>query len=872
MAMKRVMAFIILLAAMPLVFSISVKELVARYSFSAATEQMNVTSHNDFMIDKNGNGINDTLVFELATNNTAGTFVFAVNLFDKNGILTNETNRTLNSGINKINLTFSSILLSQSQFNYSIKIYNASRRQKYRKDSILTQNYSNYEEGFRVLGINDSRISKTLSINLTINSPENKAHVTTLFLRYGNSTIFSKGTKTFTSPTSHISFNFDNETIKKTHFIGNFTISSVKIGVKTLKADFSTKTYDFRDFAATSHIYNFTDNATDTNGNNKYDFLEINASLQVFKTNNYTVNSALYDLFSNIVEIKNTSSNLSAGKNTIPIRFNGSAINEKKLNGPYLLKSAELYENGTLVDKITDAHTTGNYNFNDFEAPELPDITADISVSDNYHYGIGNVTINFTFANIGAKPAFNVAADMFDNKTFAKSNKSNVLNANANIIHQLDFINISDFEMTAIADLQNAVEEANESNNAIRTVIRLNKKPNLGAISNITANETAKIIINLSASDPNGDNLTYSINSSKFSNESNMFRWNTTVTDSGSYTLKAAVSDGYLNDTLLFKITILDAPEKDADNDGIDDDVDMLIGDKNAVNTSTVNLSILIGDSANLSKLFNGRLAVTFMDTNLTIVEFHFNFSKYRLNLTNITINKQSGNATGSLLVKGLKMREGAKTIHLDRINGNINGVCIKEEEISSINGISGDCSSGNEFRVECDGTLQNSYICTYNTTTGKYKVEGLSHSGIVQFNYAKSASSGQSQSSAGSGSSGGGGFSCVSEWGCGEWGQCSDGLRSRKCEDKNQCAFSPKPEETEKCNPKESVGIIKSSDAISKPKTIKPKTQSNFVRITGQAAQSLDRQDTGIFIIFAEIVLIVGAYLSIRKFYFKNL
>lgn len=869
MPMKEVIVLFILVLSIPLAFSISIKELVARYSFAAATQQMNVTSHKDFMIDKNGNGINDTLVFELATDSTAGAFIFLIDLFDRDGTLTNETGKTLSTGINKINLTFSSTLLEQSQFNYSIKIYNESRKLKYREDKILTQSYLNYEEGFRILGVKDQRAGKSLQLNVSISSPENKSHVTTLFLSYNNATIFSKATKSFKMPTSDIVFNFDNEMIKRTHYTGNFTIQSIKIGRKTIKTNFSTSPYDFRDFAAASYIYNFTDKGIDTNENGKFDLLEINASVQALKAANYTIALSLYDLFGSLAELKNTSLYLGEGKNTFPVYFNGSLFYGKKLNGPYALKNVELYEDINLADRLADAYSTDNYNFNDFDNEGLPDITAEISVSEGHLYGIGNVTVNFTFANEGLKPAFNVGSYIMDNKTFAKSNKSGILDVNSSLTYQLNFTNISDFEVIAIADIENAVEELNESNNAFKATIKLNKKPNLSAIPDIRVNETAKILISLDASDPNGDNLSYSANLSKFSISSNVLEWNTTVSDSGNYVLKAAASDGYLNDTALFRLIILDAPEKDIDNDGIDDDVDKLIGDKSHVNT-TINLSILIGNSANLSKLFSSRMAVYFREGNASLVEFNFNFSRYRLNLANITMKKQSDNTTGSLLVRGLKIPEGTKTLYLDRLNPTINGICIREEEISSIDEISNDCSLSSEFRVECDGTLQESYACSYNSTTGKYRVDGLLHSGIVQFNYAKPASSSSSASSSAgsSGSSGGSSTTCIPEWDCGEWGRCADGLKSRKCEDKNQCAFSPRPKEAEKCSGAELTDVVGSLNAAKPNKPGKNPKPKSLAGITGNAVD-LDRTpNIGIFIAFIEIVLIVGAYLSIRNIF----
>lgn len=837
---------------------------------------MNVTSHTDFMVDRDSNGVNDTLVFELTTNNTAGTFVFVINLFDKDSTSVNETNKTLNSGINKINITFSSHILDQNQFNYSIKIYNASRSLKYRKDNLLTNIYLNYEEGYRILAVNDSRLNKTLRINVTVNSPDNKTHVTTLFLSYNNSVIFLKKSIKYKNGSNHLTFNFDNETIKKTHYLGKFNVSSVKIGTKTIKTNFTTSSYDFRDFAATSYVYNFTDNGTDTDNDGKYDFLEIIASAQIFKADNYTFTISLYDLFDNLIEIKNLSTYMDTGKNILSVRINGSRIYDKKLNGPYEIKSAELYDSISIVDAVKNAHTTSGYNFNDFDKPDLPDLKVNIFASNLHLYGTGNVTINITIKNIGYKHAFDVFADIFDNKTFSISNKSSALAPNSQILYQLNFTNFSDFEISAIADLDDFIEELNESNNAEKSLIKLNKRPILSPINNLTINETGRISINLSAVDPNGDNLSFSINLSKFFNESNRFQWNTTVTDSGQYVLMATASDGYLNDSKIFKIIVLDVQEKDTDNDGIDDDVDEIIGNESNVNTSTLNLGVLIGSSRNLSKRFSGRIKVRLMDGNLTIADFDFNFSRYKLNLTNITINKQGTNATGSLFARGLKMPEGTtKTLYVDKANSSINGLCIKEEEILSISEISGNCNSNNEFEIECDGTTQNSYTCTYNSTSNKYLVQGLKHSGIVQFNYNKPEDSSDTTSSTltGSGSGGGGGgIVCISDWKCSGWTECIDGIQNRECSDISQCAFpGNKPIGQQECVQKTKfVNVVKPAEYFGKITEKTKQKISTLSKLTGQAIKTEQKLNFGVFIVFIEVLLIVGSYFIIKAKFFK--
>ena len=734
---KGVVVLLFLILLVQLVYSISIKELISRYNFSTSTPQINVTGYSDFMIDEDDDGVDDTLVFELTTNNAHGNFVFVISLFDKDGILTNEKNATLNAGINKLNVTFDSIFLTQNQFNYSIKIYNSSHSLKYRKDSIQTQTYENYEDGFRILEIKDLKDGKALKISITLNSSINGTFAVTLFLAYNNSIISFKEDKTITNSVNYLLFNFDNETIKRTHYTGEFNLTSIKIGKKMIKTDYATNHYDFRDFAIGSYIAGFGDIGVDLDSNGRYDILQIKTNLEVLEEDQYNIILAVYDLFNNFIELKDVSNILNSGSNEMNININGSIVYNKKLDGPFIVKNAELYKNNSLIDKVNDAYTTKNYNFNDFDGPNMPDLIINISASDEYRYGISNISVNATIENIGDKAAFNIFTEIFDNGTFFRSNKSSTLNVNSRIAYQFNFTGISDFEISAIADLQDFVEELNESNNAEKVVIKINKKPSLAPINNATANETDEIAINLSASDPNGDKLSFSINFSKFSNKSNIFIWNTAINDSGNYFLAATASDGFLNDTVLFEITILDISENDADKDGIDDSIDKLIGNPGFVNTSTINLTILVNRINNLSKLFNGNLSVKFIDGNLTVTEFYFDFSHYRLNLTNVAIDKQSTNDKGSLLIAGLKIPNTTKIMHIDNLNEKMRSVCIKDAQISSIKEISKNCNKRDEMRLRCDGKIKKfkkkSYRCAYNSASNKYKVEGLLHSGITQ-------------------------------------------------------------------------------------------------------------------------------------------
>ncbi|MEK6984193.1 MAG: CARDB domain-containing protein [Nanoarchaeota archaeon] len=879
---KKMFVFVIVILLFPLAYSISFTEFLKRHKFSTETSQMNLTSHLDYMVDKDDNGINDTLIIELATRNTADNFIFVVNLFDNSGILTNETMKELGSGENKLNLSFSTSLLSQKQFNYSIKIYNSTYSLKYRKDKILSQEYRNYEEGFKILDAKAFKDGKALKINVTLNSSVSGVFDTQIFLTYNNSVIFAKEPKLISNSLQHLLFSFDNETIKKSHVAGNFNISTLKIGNKIFKINSATAYYDFKDFAATSYIREFSDGGIDINSDKKFDFLEINMAVHANSDSQYTFQLALYDLFGNLIEIKKFTSFLAAGTNTIPMDVNGSRIYRKRLSGPFVIGNAKLFENGLLIDEINNAYTTRNYNYNDFDIPDLPDLNANISVSGDYHYGISNLTVNFTFGNRGGKHAFNVFREIFDNKTLFRHSKSNILNANSQFTEEINFTDVSDIELSSVIDLQNFVEELDEDNNAKRIIIKLNKKPVLAPVGNITVNESSIIFINLSAFDTNDDKLSYFINSSRFTNNSNVFLWSTTTADSGHYALEATASDGYLNDSTEFKIVILDTPEKDIDNDGINDSVDRLIGDESSIITSTLNLRVFLGSSNNLSVLLNESVNIKILDDNLTIAEFDFNFSIYRLNLSNLIIDKQAANSTGFLLFNGLKMPEGTtKTLYVDRINETLNGVCVKDNEVLLISQISNDCISSDEFRIECDGTLQNSYICTYNSTSNKYKIQGLKHSAMVQFSYSKPKSeespSGSSTGSSGSPGGGGGGSRvvCTPDWRCGEWSMCTDGLRKRKCIDSNQCTFtSKKPAEAESCvissgeTPKAEVSNISGNDVR---KAEQKKASGDLSKITGQLIKFNPTAEISFDTALGFLLIAVMSYLTVKSFRAEN-
>jgi len=101
-------------------------------------------------------------------------------------------------------------------------------------------------------------------------------------------------------------------------------------------------------------------------------------------------------------------------------------------------------------------------------------------------------------------------------------------------------------------------------NNRVRLIAQSNNQPPaLAALTNQTMNEGASLTVNLSASDPNGDSLTFSVtNKPSFATLNNTgpgtanLVFSPGFSDSGTYNITVTVSDGELTDNKSFTLTV----------------------------------------------------------------------------------------------------------------------------------------------------------------------------------------------------------------------------------------------------------------------------------------------------------------------------
>jgi len=176
---------------------------------------------------------------------------------------------------------------------------------------------------------------------------------------------------------------------------------------------------------------NFTpphsDSGYDANGNGLFDFLLVNASVQISMPGFFTVLGTLHDANYSLQIHNSTSAGLPVGPAILTIWFDGRLINQSGIDGPYTVDLILVNENFSLLDIGT--HTTQPYSHLDFDpipafmTPPHPDsgqdtngnglfdflnvdVQVQVNVPANYSVSAFLHTANFTLALFASGSAF----------------------------------------------------------------------------------------------------------------------------------------------------------------------------------------------------------------------------------------------------------------------------------------------------------------------------------------------------------------------------------------------------------------------------------------------------------------------------------
>jgi parallel beta-helix repeat protein len=292
----------------------------------------------------------------------------------------------------------------------------------------------------------------------------------------------------------------------------------------------------------------------------------------------------------------------------------------------------------------------------------------------------------------------------------------NILGAGA-VQDQLPELQVIDFDFvpdTTASNVTNLLPVNNSGYND-GTVIEIG--------ANVTeGNAISQLLANISY--PNGSTILFTLsNGTNYKTKFNMSFSVGVLNGNYNITFIANDTSDNKNNTEGTNFTVVLV---DQDGDGISNSIDNLLYNETNVTTSGITkLNITVGGNSTNSS-FSNSYEVLFYDQTDLIINFTHNFSSSGLDLSNVTVLKTSN----SIIVNLSGQLQGNKTLYIT--DNSFASLCIKDEEVSSINAVSASCTGSNEtdFTTCLGGFARiNSINCT--DLGSIIKLENLAHTAI---------------------------------------------------------------------------------------------------------------------------------------------
>jgi hypothetical protein len=130
--------------------------------------------------------------------------------------------------------------------------------------------------------------------------------------------------------------------------------------------------YSYDQFGGVGHITGgYEESTSDDNGNGLFDRLNIEVGVKVIKAGEVVLEGYLHGLDDEPICYMKTTATLPTGDATLLLKAEGLNLRQSRANGPYILKSLALYEDGNRVDFIYNAYQTQSYLWTDFESSNV---------------------------------------------------------------------------------------------------------------------------------------------------------------------------------------------------------------------------------------------------------------------------------------------------------------------------------------------------------------------------------------------------------------------------------------------------------------------------------------------------------------------
>ncbi len=390
---------------------------------AAGSEGRFLPPHMDSGLDTNGDGLFDQLVLNATVNATVGgAFVIDATLHDPTFALQVFVANAsfLSAGLHTVSLVFYGPAIAQAlvdgPFEADLRLIDAATFSLLDGDTHATAAYaySDFEEppGFipphADVGIDTDANGDFdfLVVNATVNITSAASFLfrgllrrtnTTLLVSTSNETSLEEGLRT-------VSLRFSGPFINVSGVDGPYTVD-LRIFESTSSLQFdsdshTTTAYAHTDFDGPPAAFAppHSDFGLDTDGNGLFDYLVVNATVQVSDPGSFEIHGSLHDANLSFLGVTSNTTNLTVGLQTVPLWFPSAAVNLSGVDGPYTV-DLSLRDLATSALWDQDIHNTTDYSHVLFDgppavfAPPYSEFGLDTDGNGLFDYLIVNVTL-----------------------------------------------------------------------------------------------------------------------------------------------------------------------------------------------------------------------------------------------------------------------------------------------------------------------------------------------------------------------------------------------------------------------------------------------------------------------------------------------
>lgn len=169
---------------------------------------------------------------------------------------------------------------------------------------------------------------------------------------------------------------FDGSVIRKFGVDGPYSLETIVLDHEWNYLDertFNTSTFTFTQFDQPLVVFNgqLYDYGTDIDSDGLYNYLSIEAGVNVTVAGNYSIIGCIYDYGDSYIASAYNYIYLDTGTQSVALNFDGATICKEEVDGPYNLRYLRLYDpSGNETDSLENAYNTSAYSYTEFQKPE----------------------------------------------------------------------------------------------------------------------------------------------------------------------------------------------------------------------------------------------------------------------------------------------------------------------------------------------------------------------------------------------------------------------------------------------------------------------------------------------------------------------